>query len=490
MSSAKRRAGAIDATTPRRRRQEKTEDVLEVPEEELRGNPFPKIGSDGAAKILGHRVQLVLAHAGFEGSQRSASDVVTDVAGEFFMNLGRTLRSYVDRFAREMSVEELMLHTLYENGGADVRTLESYVRDDVQRHGHKMAELLRKLRTSYRETLSTTDLVMADEVAFFADGAAGETLGTANPRLRRGMQSGAGGAADGDDDGEQIVRGGLALDVADEDFFGFKDMGLDAELGVDVGRQLASLPSRMFQRRAQGDATAGGRGGGGGMATGKTGSKAGGAGGADGGGDDEMVDFPPPPPFVPLSEAAISAQIGIVQSFYRELLRTRGQWVRDDEPLADDEQQQRQQEQEQQQAQEGETTAGGEAGENDEERQQREREDGAYLVLPDEEQERQRYKVPPTGKMPRRAMMRREGGGEGATKGASAGAGAGAAGGTKPSAPTAAGAAKGAGAAAAGGRGANGAASSTGSGKTGKKTAGSKAAAKRNSRTGTPLAVS
>jgi transcriptional activator SPT7 len=32
-------------------------------------------------------------------------DVITDMAGEFLGNLGRTLRLYADRYSHEMSVE-------------------------------------------------------------------------------------------------------------------------------------------------------------------------------------------------------------------------------------------------------------------------------------------------------------------------------------------------------------------------------------------------
>ena len=144
--------------------------------------------------------QKILKHS--LGSQKAAADVMVDVAGEFLMNIGRTMRSYSDRFAQEMSVEELILHALFENGGIDVRSLESYVADDVVRYGNKMSDLLRKLRASYRDTLANTDLTMADEAAYFGSTTAGMENGTS--------QAMANGTMAGDED-ENMLRGGYEI---------------------------------------------------------------------------------------------------------------------------------------------------------------------------------------------------------------------------------------------------------------------------------------
>lgn len=294
---------------------------------------------------------------------------MVDVAGEFLMNIGRTMRSYSDRFAQEMSVEELILHALFENGGIDVRSLESYVADDVVRYGNKMSDLLRKLRASYKDTLANTDLTMADEAAYFGSTTNGMENGASQPM--------ANGTMAGEED-ENILRGGYAAGL-DEDFFGFKDMGLDEELGIDVGRQLAAMPSRVFARKDQDDIN-----GPGGMGAK---NRLGGSGSSGA----SSLDFDPPSPFVPLTEAAISAQIELLRPFYREELRSRGQWQRATQDQDRDEN-------------EGIHPNAIEGGEESAENKN---EKDAYLILPDEDQERQRYKVPPTGKLPRRAMKER-----------------------------------------------------------------------------------
>lgn len=322
-------------------------------------NPFAKLSNEGATDILESKTQYLLAHAGFEGVQRTAADVLTDVTAEYLMSMGRTLRMYTDQFAHEMSVEEIVLHTLFENGGMDVRSLESYIVDDVLRYGSKMSDLLRKLQASYRDTLNTTNLTMEDE-AYFAENAEGNN--------------------------DQIMSGTFAQEMGD-DFFGFKEMGLDKELGLDMSRLV--VPSKLFARgAAAASARSNGRaavGNAGGAAT----SARGGSGAA--GGPAEVLLFEPPPPYVPLTESAISAQIALLQPFYRELIRSRGQYrKRDGSREADDE---------------GEGAAEEEAAEEEGGK----RNERAVLVLPEEEMERQRYKVPPNGKMPKRAMKTKGG---------------------------------------------------------------------------------
>ena len=48
------------------------------------------------------------------------------------------------------------MHGLYENGVADIGELESYIRDDVERYGHRLDELHRKLESSYNDLLSVS----------------------------------------------------------------------------------------------------------------------------------------------------------------------------------------------------------------------------------------------------------------------------------------------------------------------------------------------
>jgi hypothetical protein len=80
-------------------------------------------------------------------------DAITDVTTTFLTNLGRTLRFYADTQASKMSAEEMILHTLYQNGTRDVSQLEHYARDDVERHGVKLADLAKKMQAAYTDTV-------------------------------------------------------------------------------------------------------------------------------------------------------------------------------------------------------------------------------------------------------------------------------------------------------------------------------------------------
>ncbi|PWN51023.1 hypothetical protein IE53DRAFT_368416 [Violaceomyces palustris] len=290
----------------------------EEDEEEVRiavegKNPFSRINCSSARENISWNAQSLLAHQGFEGSQKAAVDVLSDVMTEFLMNMGRTLRLYSDRYARKMSAEEMILHSLQESAGTDVPGLERYIRDDVERYGIKMSDLLRRLRQSYKDQLQqTTDRAAFEDEALFAD------------------------------DGEALMSGNFAEELGD-DFFGFKEMGLDRELGLSA----LTVPGRLFHGRGPSRANAL----------------------VKGANTEPELPYPPPPPFVPLTSAGISAQIGLLQPWYKEKLWDHRARVR----MAD-------------------TVDEGEDREV------------AADTLPDEEAERQRYKVPPTGKMPRRTM--------------------------------------------------------------------------------------
>ncbi|EPQ26711.1 uncharacterized protein PFL1_05690 [Pseudozyma flocculosa PF-1] len=282
----------------------------EPPDAHLDRNPLARISPESAQDHLAWNTKNLLAHHGFEGGHRAAVDVLTDVMAEFLMNVGRTMRVYSDRYASKMSAEEMILHTLLESGNTDVAGLESYIRDDVERYGGKMGDLLRKLRQSYKEQLTqSAEKGVLEDDALFADG------------------------------GEALMSGNFAEGLGD-DFFGFREMGLDQELGISG----LTVPSRLFHGRGQARASVA----------------------AKGVAKEEVLPYPPPPPYVPLTSSAVPAQIGLLQGWYREKFRQRRAMSKpvdveeDAEVWAD--------------------------------------------TLPDEEQERQKYKVPPTGKLPSRLM--------------------------------------------------------------------------------------
>ncbi|KAF2685500.1 hypothetical protein K458DRAFT_336010 [Lentithecium fluviatile CBS 122367] len=182
---------------------------------------------------LQRSVGEIFYHAGFEEFQPSALDAITDVAGDFFQKLVATLGMYREtpKMRSEVPVtvpsgtttnwiprftqEEAILHSLQVNG-VELESLETYVKEDVERLSTKLAGMHERMRSYYAELLRPA-----------LDGSAG-----------------ADGAGAFNDGSEQFVGGDFAEDIG-EDFFGFKELGLDKEFGVTFSVPLHLLQNRM-----------------------------------------------------------------------------------------------------------------------------------------------------------------------------------------------------------------------------------------------------
>lgn len=176
-------------------------------------------------------VAKIFYHAGFEELQPSALETITDIAGDYFQKLVRTFNIYREaekkpasgswanrgaKFQPRFTPEEVLLHTLVENGH-DAETLETYARDDVERLGSKLGTIHERVRAHYADLL--------------------------RPALTDASADGSGAFNDGS---EQFVGGDFAEDLG-EDFFGFKALGLDKDLGLEF----LSVPLHLLQSRVR-----------------------------------------------------------------------------------------------------------------------------------------------------------------------------------------------------------------------------------------------
>lgn len=259
---------------------------------------------------LQRSVGKIFYHAGFEEYQPSALDAVTDIASDFFKKIGETLRTYMEapkvpivdfqdtsvssaiQLKSAYTQQEIILHTL-SSVGTDVESLESYIKDDVERLGTKLGVVHDRLRAHLTELL--------------------------RPALTDGGVDGSNAFQDGS---EQFVGGDFAEDI-DEDFFGFKELGLDKEFGLSS----LSVPLHLLQNRMYNAAQA--------QNTKYvpsllylrehpliqffSASQA------------TSTLFPPPPPYPRISLQTLSDQIGLLQDFFRAKLQTHN-----DEPLVED----------------------------------------------------------------------------------------------------------------------------------------------------------
>lgn len=189
---------------------------------------------------LQRSVGKVFYHAGFEEFQPSALDAVTDIAAKFFQNLVASLGVYRETPKMKSDVpitlpngqatswtprftqEEAVLHSLHANG-VDLESLETYVKDDVERLGTKLGGMHDRMRSYYAELL--------------------------RPAMDNAGADGAGAFNDGS---EQFVGGDFAEDIG-EDFFGFKELGLDIEFGLTSSVPLHLLQNRVHNAYARQD---------------------------------------------------------------------------------------------------------------------------------------------------------------------------------------------------------------------------------------------
>lgn len=187
---------------------------------------------------LQRSVGKIFYHAGFEEFQPSAMDAVTDVAADFFTKLVKTLVSYketpavsvtpttlttssadqesssVSKTRPAFTTEEAILHTLHENG-IDIESFESYLKDDIERLSTKLGTVHERMKGHLADLL--------------------------RPALN---DNGGDGSNAFNDGSEQFVGGDFAEDI-DEDFFGFKELGLDKEFGLAS----LSVPLHLLQNR-------------------------------------------------------------------------------------------------------------------------------------------------------------------------------------------------------------------------------------------------
>ncbi|CEP17453.1 hypothetical protein [Parasitella parasitica] len=157
-----------------------------------------EITQEAAQQMMQRTIIQLLTHAGFEGVQGGPLNVMTELMSEYFSNITKTVKSYCDTHGHDMTGEEILLHSLCENGVDQLEDLESYVTDDVEKYGHRLRDVRRRLESTYQDLVT---------------GATEETLHSESDLFE-------------DDD---AFTTGLFGDELGQDFFGFKEIGLDQE---------------------------------------------------------------------------------------------------------------------------------------------------------------------------------------------------------------------------------------------------------------------
>ena len=191
----------------------------------------PIIASEVSRAALQRSAAKLLVHAGFDEFQPSALEAFTDLAGDYFTKLASTLNQYSQApqvpvpvsglpntviWKQRFSKEECILHTLQENG-ADLEALDTYANEDIDRTGTRLTTTHERMKAHLADLL--------------------------RPALHDAGPDGSGAF---NDDSEQFVSGDFAEELGD-DFFGFKELGLDTEFGdASMSVPLHLLQKSMF----------------------------------------------------------------------------------------------------------------------------------------------------------------------------------------------------------------------------------------------------
>ncbi|KAJ9087131.1 Transcriptional activator spt7 [Entomophthora muscae] len=215
----------------------------------------PELNQASAHAAMGRMAALLLQHAGFDSAEARALEVFTDLFKRHLQSLGQTMQLYMSNHSATMTSEEILLHTLFENKVQGPTDLEEYVTEGIIKHGVRLREISTKLRSKF-------------------EGLA------ARP------------SAEDDSEMEDGALAGNYEEITGDDFFGFKALGLDRELGLTS----LSVPMRLLigNKRKRSEAPVNGV-----IAV-------------------QAPDYPPPPPFSPLTDP--TAPIGLLRTFFTERL--------------------------------------------------------------------------------------------------------------------------------------------------------------------------
>ncbi|KAH9485856.1 Transcriptional activator spt7 [Psilocybe cubensis] len=218
-----------------------------------------EMGEANASDCLHWATDKILEHVGFQGTSTVARNVLADVTAEYLQNVGRTIRFLSDKFGKVMTPEEIILHTLFESGSSKVQDLERYISDDIERYGSRLGELEKKMVSAYRETAAGE--VLEDEGLFEEE----------------------------DDEETGALAMGDFADLLGEDYLGFRELGIAAELGLSN----LSIPKKLLKsKKGQNKPTA---------------AKP----------TEPPPPYPPPPPFIPLTAGKVEDQIGLLKPYYQ-----------------------------------------------------------------------------------------------------------------------------------------------------------------------------
>lgn len=164
---------------------------------------------------LRRAISKIAMHTGFETTEPSAINTLTQVAERYLLNIARTLKLHCESDStNSYDNRETLLLTLLENGIDKPDDLFTYVQEKAIKHLVKLKDLRQKLAGFFKDLLRPS-LESLSEKSF-------------------------------DDNSELFTTGDFTSELGD-DFFGFKELGLDKEFKL----LSSSIPINLLHSRLQ-----------------------------------------------------------------------------------------------------------------------------------------------------------------------------------------------------------------------------------------------
>lgn len=167
-------------------------------------------------KVMHKNVSKIAMSNGFETTQPTAINILTEIAGNYLSNLTKTLKTHLEsNSVNKMKPSELLEITLLENGINKPDDLYSYIESEYEKKTKKLTDVKAKLENFLKDLLRPT-LQDLSERNF-------------------------------EDESQSFVTGDFASNLNGEDFFGFRELGLEQEFGILSSSVPISLLSFQFQ---------------------------------------------------------------------------------------------------------------------------------------------------------------------------------------------------------------------------------------------------
>lgn len=173
-----------------------------------------KYNEEASRMALRRNIAKISMHTGFEDTELMAIDALTEVAADYMEKLGRSMKLWMESYesSSTFTFEDIITNVLEEHGIESVSSLELYIQNDIERQHQRLIDQKKKLAVFVADLLRPGSTEMNDTE--FKDGS------------------------------DQFVTGDFSEEIGD-DFFGFKELGLDQELGLTS----MSVPLHLLQSR-------------------------------------------------------------------------------------------------------------------------------------------------------------------------------------------------------------------------------------------------